>query len=103
MVDIRRGGRSWSKPDDWDWYWPREEAVKVQAEAGRSQWLRKLGHNFELLVISFIVASILLLAWISASMLEAQAFERVTGRRVSTWDAMWLQLVVQEPASRDSE
>ena len=38
------------------------------------------------------------LVWVLASSVEARAFERVTGKRVSTWDAMFLDLRVMEPA-----
>lgn len=31
--------------------------------------------------------------------IKADAYERVTGKRVSVWDATWLDLRVQEPAS----
>ena len=34
--------------------------------------------------------------WITRSYMEAQAFNRVTGKSVSTWDAMWIELRVQE-------
>ena len=36
--------------------------------------------------------------WAISSHFEAAAFNRLTGKRVSTWDAMWVQLRVQEPA-----
>lgn len=36
--------------------------------------------------------------WIGRSYMEAQSFNRVTGKNVSTWDAMWIQLRVQEQA-----
>lgn len=29
--------------------------------------------------------------------MEARSYERVTGRHVSMWDAMWIDLRVQEP------
>ena len=34
--------------------------------------------------------------WVFASAMEARAYERITGKRVSTWDAMWVDLRVQE-------
>lgn len=37
-------------------------------------------------------------AWPVMSYFEARAYERVTGKRVSTWDAMFLDLRVQEGA-----
>lgn len=38
-----------------------------------------------------------MVAWVTASHFEAQAFNRVTGNDVSTWDAMFIELRVQEP------
>lgn len=49
-------------------------------------------------LIPLSTISILLVAWIVLSAQEARAFERVTGRHISTWDAMWLDLRVQEAA-----
>lgn len=34
--------------------------------------------------------------WVWQSKLEAEAFNRVTGKNVSTWDAMFLDLRVNE-------
>ena len=34
--------------------------------------------------------------WVVSSHFEAQAFKRATGKDVSTWDAMWIELRVQE-------
>jgi multisubunit Na+/H+ antiporter MnhB subunit len=44
-------------------------------------------------VIGAIVLS--LAAWVVPSYFEAQAYNRVTGSNVSTWDAMWIELRVQ--------
>jgi formate hydrogenlyase subunit 4 len=33
--------------------------------------------------------------WVLKSNLEAAAYNRATGSNVSTWDAMWITLVVQ--------
>ena len=46
-----------------------------------------------LIVVAVIL--ILLLIWIVPSYFEARAYENVTGRKVSTWDAMWIELRVQ--------
>jgi hypothetical protein len=32
--------------------------------------------------------------WIVSSYFEAQAFNRLTGKNASTWDAMWVELRV---------
>jgi len=34
--------------------------------------------------------------WVTKSYFEAQSFNAVTGKDVSTWQAMWIQLRVQE-------
>lgn len=34
--------------------------------------------------------------WIFSSAMEAQAYNSVTGANVSTWDAMWIELRVQD-------
>lgn len=44
------------------------------------------------------VGSLLLSGWILYSHFEARAYEQVTGKSVSTWDAMFLDLRVQEGA-----
>jgi len=36
--------------------------------------------------------------WVAESACEARAFTRMTGKPASTWDAMFLELRVQEPA-----
>jgi hypothetical protein len=35
--------------------------------------------------------------WVFKSKMEAAAYNRATGSNVSTWDAMWIRLVVQSP------
>jgi hypothetical protein len=42
--------------------------------------------------IFIIVAAI----WVGASAMEARAYNRLTGNDVSTWDAMWVNLRVQD-------
>jgi len=44
------------------------------------------------------ILALVLPLWVVRSYYEAQAFERVTGKHVLTWDAMFLDLRVQEPA-----
>jgi hypothetical protein len=39
--------------------------------------------------------------WLGTSFMEARTFSRLTGREVSTIDAMFIQLRVQEPAKFD--
>lgn len=49
---------------------------------------------FALLVTAVLL--ILIGAWVGMSAMEAAAFNRITGKHVSTWDAMWVELRVQE-------
>ena len=44
-----------------------------------------------------LIVLAMLLGWAAYSSFQARAFERVTGKHVSTWDAMFLDLRVQEP------
>lgn len=34
--------------------------------------------------------------WVGSSYMEAKSFSKLTGRDVSTWDAMWVTLRVQD-------
>lgn len=54
----------------------------------------------ELITIPFGISLILGL-WVFFSWCEASAFNRVTGKNISTWDAMFVTLRVQEGASND--
>lgn len=47
------------------------------------------------IIVSFIVLLIALVLF--QPYMEARAYERVTGKHVSVWDAMFLDLRVQEP------
>ena len=58
----------------------------------RIDWLWDLLPVWATLATLFVAAG----AWIVQSHFEARAFNRVTGSDVSTWDAMWVELRVQE-------
>ena len=45
-----------------------------------------------------VVTAIFVTEWVVKSYFEARAFNRVTGKNVSTWDAMFIELRVQEPS-----
>lgn len=51
-------------------------------------------------VVVLVVAGLALFLglWVGVSHMEAKAYKRVTGKEVTVWDAMWLQLRVQESA-----
>lgn len=54
-----------------------------------------------LVAMGLLFTSILVVAigiWVFFSAMEAHAFNRATGKDVSTWDAMWISLRVMEPA-----
>lgn len=50
--------------------------------------------------LEYIIALLLLIgiptAWIISSHFEAKAYNRLTGAQTTTWDAMWLELRVQD-------
>lgn len=47
-------------------------------------------------VITFVVVVLCMASWVFGSAMEARAYNNVTGKHVSTWDAMWIELRVQE-------
>jgi len=49
-------------------------------------------------VCLFIVLGIGGCIWVTQSHFEAKTYARLTGKDVTTWDAMWLELRVQEQA-----
>lgn len=53
----------------------------------------------EILIVAvlaiFAITVLTGLFWVIPSYFEARAFNRVTGKSVSTWDAMWIDLRVQ--------
>lgn len=48
-------------------------------------------------ILLSLAAMVLIGTWIGLSYMEARTFERLTGKHVTTWDAMWVELRVQEP------
>jgi hypothetical protein len=55
--------------------------------------------EFKIAAVMLIVAGVSLLGfWVIHSHFEARAFNHLTGKHVSTWDAMWVELRVQEPS-----
>lgn len=59
-------------------------------------------HRYAEFDVVFVLMFIAILAlasvvfWFIPSYFEARAFNRTTGNNVSTWDAMWIELRVQE-------
>lgn len=53
----------------------------------------------ELIALGMIVTIAITVAatiWVVQSKMEASAFNAVTGKNVTTWQAMWIELRVQE-------
>jgi hypothetical protein len=53
----------------------------------------KAGCSVITLIAIFIIGIVI---WIFESSMEAAAFNAATGNHVSTWDAMWIELRVQD-------
>ena len=51
--------------------------------------------NWPIVAFVVILAGLLILAVISPKM-EAESYTRLTGKQVSYWDAVWLDLRIQE-------
>ena len=49
-----------------------------------------------------VVLGIILTVWVAKSHMEARSFNAVTGKNVSTWQAMWIELRVQEGGKNES-
>jgi hypothetical protein len=45
----------------------------------------------------FVLCVISMAVWSFQAKMEASAFNRLTGAKVSTWDAMWVELRVDVP------
>jgi len=59
----------------------------------------RLGVVYGIAIVAVIVLS--LVVWAISSKMEAEAYNRVTGENVSTWDAMWIELRVQSPPKKE--
>lgn len=55
---------------------------------------------FEFVAITGLVALFVFLVWFSAYN-EAATFRKLTGKEVSTWDALWSDLRVHESVKSD--
>lgn len=70
--------------------------LRDYSERDKSDWVIPV-------VMLFVTVLCLSLGWYIYSSFEATAFNRVTGKSVSTWDAMFLDLRVQEPTKQESD
>jgi len=52
--------------------------------------------------VTVVVIGIAIGFWIFSSSQEAAAYNRLTGSNVSTWDAMWVRLRVQDAPQKDN-
>ena len=54
--------------------------------------------GIKLATICLVILGIVAMGrWVLSSKMEAAAFNAVTGKSVTTWQAMWIELRVQEP------
>lgn len=74
--------------------WTDEEARRI---AGQTKPKSDSVLGCQAIILAAVLA-VILGVWIFASAMEARAYERITGKKVSTWDAMWVELRVQEGA-----
>lgn len=58
--------------------------------------LKKLFTDFAPLLAVVAVITVPLGLWLLKCHLEASAFNRLTGKHATAWDAMWVQLRVQQ-------
>ena len=49
-----------------------------------------------LILTAFGILALAVSGWVVASRMEANSFNAVTGKSVTTWQAMWIELRVQE-------
>lgn len=72
--------------------------------AAKEAELRRRSDRDSVIGVALGIISVpLLLAfvWLLPSYFEAKTYRRLTGAEVTMWDAMWVELRVQEPTSRD--
>lgn len=67
-----------------------------------SKWLADSQFNGTMELASYITLILFLLLigpsiWLTVSYFEAQSYNRVTGKDMTMWDAMWLELRVDTP------
>ncbi len=51
----------------------------------------------------FVLGGLIYVSWVLPSRFEARTYRKLTGKQVTTWDAMWLELRIQEQAKDRSE
>lgn len=54
-----------------------------------------------LIAVGAFVLGALGAGWVFQSSMEARAYNRITGSDVSTWEAMWVELRVQDSPERE--
>jgi len=62
------------------------------------KWLESKPTPLALGIIGLLLGLIIIVPWVVSSKFEADAFNKVTGKNVSTWDAMFIELRIQEQA-----
>lgn len=54
------------------------------------------------IVLFLFFMTISTVSWLVKSKMEAEAFSRITGEQITTWDAMWVELRVDRPVNSGS-
>ena len=73
--------------------------TRIERELARETWMGLLSF---LAVIAMVCALVCGL-WVGVSAMEARAFNAATGKSVTTWQAMFLELRIQEATSADAQ
>lgn len=53
--------------------------------------------------IVIVIIGFFFIQWIFSSAMEAKTYTRLTGREVTTWEAMWVELRVQASPQQDKQ
>lgn len=61
-----------------------------------SDWF--INNPIKATIVIFLFGLIIsIVSWLVKSKMEAEAFSRITGEQITTWDAMWVELRVDRP------
>jgi hypothetical protein len=75
------------------------EMTRIERELARETWMALLSF----LAVIALVCALVCGVWVGVSALEARAFNAATGKSVTTWQAMFLELRIQEATSADAQ
>jgi hypothetical protein len=63
---------------------------------------KQIGQNEAWMAVGLLIL-LFLAVWVVSSVFEAKVYNRLTGSKVTTWDAMWVQLRVVGPMKKELE